>query len=282
MNQATRDAWNQNAEVWDNTQGDDGNQMQRLLVNPAAERLLEPRPGQTILEIACGNGVFARRLARLGAQVVATDFSEQLLARASARSSEHAAQIEYRLVDATSEEQLLALGAGRFDAAVANMALMDIATLEPLVAALGHLLKPGGRFVFSVCHPCFNSGSQHMLLEQEDREGEVVTTYAVKISQYLSLGPHKGLAVVGQPVPQYYFDRPLHVLFNSFFRAGFALDGLEEPAFGPEVQGRSRSLGWDGSFKEIPPVLAARMRLPLYESHNSSDCRGEKNIQTTS
>ncbi len=261
LNQATRDAWNQNAEVWDKTQGDDGNMMQGLLVNPAAERLLEPRPGQTILEIACGNGVFSRRLARLGAQVVATDFSEQLLALASARSAEHAGQIEYRLVDATSEEQLLALGAGRFDAAVANMALMDIATLEPLASALRQVLKPGGRFVFTVCHPCFNAGNQQMLLEQEDREGEMVTTYAVKISRYLGLGPHKGLAVVGQPMPQYYFDRPLYVLFGSFFRAGFALDGLEEPAFAPDVRGGKRALVWDGNFSEIPPVLAARLRL---------------------
>lgn len=261
MNQATRDAWNQNAEVWDQTQGDDGNSMQRLLVNPAAEHLLDVRPGQTILEIACGNGVFSRRLAQLGAQVVATDFSEQLLERARARSAEHAGQIDYRLADATSQEQLLALGRGRFDTAVANMALMDIATLEPLLAALGHLLKPGGHFVFTVCHPCFNSGGQHMLVEQEDREGEVVITYAVKIAQYLGLGPHKGLAVIGQPVPQYYFDRPLHVLFNSFFRAGFALDGLEEPAFDPGEQSGRRALSWNGNFHEIPPVLAARMRL---------------------
>ena len=259
LNQATHDAWNQNAEVWDATQGDDGNQTQRLLVNPAAERLLEPRPGQTILEIACGNGVFARKLARLGAQVVATDFSEALLERAKARSGDYAGQIDYRLVDATSEEQLLALGLGRFDAAVANMALMDIATLEPLLAALGQVLKPGGRFVFSVTHPCFNSGGQHLMLEQEDREGEIITTYSVKISTYLSLGPQKGLAIVGQPAPQYYFDRPLHVLFNSCFRAGFVLDGLEEPAFGPGMQG-SRALSF-ANLTDIPMVLVARMRL---------------------
>lgn len=258
LNAATRDAWNQNAEVWDNIQGDDGNQTQGLLVNPAAERLLEPQPGQTILEIACGNGVFARRLARLGAQVIATDFSEQLLARAQARSAELAGRIEYRLVDATNEQELLALGTGRFDAAVCNMALMDIATLEPLLAALGTLLKPGGRFVFSVTHPCFNSGSQHLVMEQEDQEGEIITTYSVKISTYLSQGPHKGLAVVGQPAPQYYFDRPLHVLFNSCFRAGFVLDGLEEPAFAPGTQS-SRALSFT-YLTDIPPVLVARMR----------------------
>jgi|SRR5579859_329283 len=260
LNLATRDAWNQNAEVWDRTQGDAGNAFQRLLIGPAAERLLALQPGESVLEIACGNGVFARQIARLGAQVLATDFSEQQLARARARTTEHAERIEYRLLDATSEEQLLALGTRRFDAAVANQALMDMATIDPLLSALGQLLKAGGRFVFSVTHPCFNTGSQHLVMEQEDREGEIVTTYSVKVSKYLTPTAHQGLAIIGQPVPQYYFDRPLHVLFTSCFRAGFALDGLEEPAFGPEVQG-SRPFSWDGDFKEIPPVLVARMRL---------------------
>lgn len=40
LNRATRDAWNQNAEVWDKVQGDTGNHYQRLLVAPATERLL--------------------------------------------------------------------------------------------------------------------------------------------------------------------------------------------------------------------------------------------------
>jgi len=135
---------------------------------------------------------------------------------------------------------------------------MDIATIDPLLAALGQVLKPGGRFVFSVTHPCFNNGGG-LTLEEEDREGEIITTYAVKISRYLTPTAHKGLAVIGQPAPHYYFERPLHVLFHSCFRAGFVLDGLEEPAFSPQDQG-NRPLSW-ANFKEIPPVLVARMRL---------------------
>lgn len=53
--------------------------------------------------------------------------------------------IEYHVLDATDEEGLMALGEGRFDAAVANMALMDITVIKPLFAALHRLLRPGGR-----------------------------------------------------------------------------------------------------------------------------------------
>src|SRR2546423_11118203 len=127
LNMEARDIWNLNAEFWDERMGD-GNSFQRLLTGPAAERLLDLQPGEAVLEIACGNGVFSRRMAQLGAQVLATDFSEKFLERARARGTEYAGRIEYRLVDATDEAQLMALGEIRFDAAGCKMAMIGIAT----------------------------------------------------------------------------------------------------------------------------------------------------------
>ena len=99
-----------------------------------------------------------------------------------------------------------------------------------------------------------------MMLEEVDIEGTIVSTYSVKVSQYLGLKPVKGLGIMNQPVPQYYFYRPLHSLLGTFFKSGLVLDGLEEPAFpGDNVAGSG--LGW-GKFHEIPPALVARLRLP--------------------
>lgn len=254
----TRDIWDRNAVFWDEKMGE-GNQFQKILVGPAAERLLWLERGEVVLDVACGNGVFARRLAQLGARVVACDFSEGLLRRARDRGAEHAERIEYRLVDATDEGQLLELGRGRFDAAVCNMALMDMTTIDPLMRALSQILKPGGRFVFSVSHPCFNSTGCKMVIEEETRDGELVVAYSVKVSNYLRLPPSKGLGIIGQPEPHYYFDRSIGVLFNAGFRAGFAMDGIEEPSFDEDVAAE-RPFAWP-NFTDIPPVLVARMRL---------------------
>jgi 2-polyprenyl-3-methyl-5-hydroxy-6-metoxy-1,4-benzoquinol methylase len=258
LNREAQAIWNQNAGFWDERMGD-GNLSQRLVTGPASERLLELKPGERVLEIACGNGVFTRRLAQLGARVLAIDFAQELLERARARSTEVADSIEYRLIDATDEARLLALGERQFDAAVCSMALMDMATIEPLMSALSQLLKPGGRFVFSVTHPCFNTTGTKLMVAEEDRDGELITTYSVNVSKYLGLGTTKGLAMIGQPAPHYYFNRPLSVLFNTCFRAGFVLDGLEEPVF-EDVVDPSRPLNWV-NFKEIPHALIARMWL---------------------
>ena len=110
----------------------EGNHWHRLLIAPAVEKLLCIQPGERVLELACGNGQFARRLASIGARVVACDSSAAFLDCARLRPSEHADRIEYRPMDLTGEEQLAALGAGEFDAAVCNMALMDIACITPL------------------------------------------------------------------------------------------------------------------------------------------------------
>src|SRR5712691_144155 len=124
LNQETHDIWNQNAAFWDGKVGE-GNRFQKVLIGPTSERLLDLTPGELVLEIACGNGNFARRMAQLGVQVVASDFSEKFIELAQARTTEHADHIAYRVIDATDETQLLALGKRRFDAAVCNMGLMD-------------------------------------------------------------------------------------------------------------------------------------------------------------
>jgi len=61
-NEETRQAWDANAAYWDEKMGE-GNDFVNLLQWPAILRLLDPQPGQRILDIATGNGLTARRLA---------------------------------------------------------------------------------------------------------------------------------------------------------------------------------------------------------------------------
>jgi 2-polyprenyl-3-methyl-5-hydroxy-6-metoxy-1,4-benzoquinol methylase len=265
-NEQTREAWNENADFWDERMGE-GNDFVEVLTWPAIERLLELQPGERVLDIACGNGLTSRRLAAMGVEVVAFDFAEELIAHAQrrtedARSAARGGGITYHVLDATDEAALLGLGEGGFDAALCNMALFDMAEIGPLMGALAQLLRPGGRFVFSVVHPCFNNSTMAHMAEMEDRAGDLVTVYSVKIYGYMTPTAARGAAIAGQPKPHIYFHRPLQELLGAGFRAGFYLDGLEERAFPPEHAPGRNPLSWSGKFSEIPPVLVARLRLP--------------------
>jgi 2-polyprenyl-3-methyl-5-hydroxy-6-metoxy-1,4-benzoquinol methylase len=247
--------WNKKAAFWDERMGE-GNAFQRVLISPATERLLKVRSTETVLDVACGNGVFSRRLAELSEEFVE-------LAQTRTKEAGYCDAVEYLVADATDEERMLALGEERFDAAVCNMALMDMPTIDPLMRALRRLLKPTGRFVFSVQHPAFNSNAIRLVLEGEDRDGALVETYSVEVTGYLHVPPGKGAGMPGEPVPHLYFHRPLSELFGACFKAGFTVDGMEEPSFA-EIGDGSRSdaspfFSWE-NFPDIPPVLVARAR----------------------
>ena len=84
LNDEGRELWNRKAEFWDALHGDEGNRFHRTLVSPAVEKLLALQAGERVLDIACGSGVMARRLAQLGALVLAFGLGAYLIAVTSA------------------------------------------------------------------------------------------------------------------------------------------------------------------------------------------------------
>lgn len=253
----SRNIWDTNAEAWDKRIGAGGG-WQSTLIFPMIETMLNIQPGERVLDIACGNGQFSRRLAALGTTVVASDFSPKLIELAKGRTTEHADRISYHVVDATDEAQLMALAGAdnmRFDAAVCSNAIMDMPATDPLFRSVAKLLKPDGRFVFSIMHPCFNGLSIAMQPELADYDQE--PTYSIKVSRYLSTSVTKGLAISDQPQQQYYWHRPLHMLFNSAFANGLVMDRLEEPAITADPPSKD-AFNW--SNYDMPPLLFARLR----------------------
>ena len=252
LHDEVRSTWDELAAFWDERM-EAGLTWQRHLIQPAVERLLRLQPGERVLEIACGNGEFARRMSELGGQVLAVDFSDGMLERARV----HGGDIDYRRADAMDEAAILALGEpGSFDAVVSNMAIMDMESIEPMVAASSRLLKPAGRFVFSTLHPAFNSGDVRPMVEF-DMEGGLREIYSVKVSSYSRSSSGKGVAIPDQPVEQWYFHRPLWMILQPFFDHRFALDGLEEPLVGAE-HGKQGTPGF--VYTQVPGVLVARLR----------------------
>jgi SAM-dependent methyltransferase len=253
-------AWEANAGFWDDYVGPEGNVFHRLLVAPAQMRLLGLKAGERVVELACGNGQFSREMARAGAEVTASDFSAVFVERARKHASDAGLSISCEVADVTDERQILALGeASSFDAAVCTMAVHDIADLAPMASALRTMLKPEGRFVFSVMHPAFNATNPVFVAETADEDGDVQTRYALKISRYRDRAPERGIGILGQPEPHWYFPRTFTELLAPFLAAGWGLDGLEEPAFSADLATPEKPFSWT-NYPSIPPVLVVRLR----------------------
>lgn len=249
--------WNRIAPWWAEQIGE-GNDFQLRLIMPTTDRLLMPSAGRRILDVACGNGNYARRLGRLGCRVLATDAAENFLADARRRTTPVDGDIEYRQCDATDEAAVLALAEpASFDSIVCSMAVMDFPVIDPLFRAARTLIKPAGRFVFSISHPCFNSNASRMTAELINECGRTEQVFGVQITKYIAETTDLASGILNQPEPHYTYHRPLNVLVRQAVAAGWVVDAMEEPAFPPGVGAKS-AFSW-AKRPEVPPAMVVRL-----------------------
>lgn len=110
-------------------------------------RWLAVGPGAKALDVACGGGAPALRLARsTGCHVTGIDISEEAIAKAerSAASSGIAERVRFLRHDASMP---LPFAPGSFDAILCIDALVHIAGRDRVMAGWHELLRPGGRLV---------------------------------------------------------------------------------------------------------------------------------------
>jgi len=101
----------------------------------AALDLLDPQPGEHILDVGCGDGTLTLKIKGMGADVVGIDNSLSMVAAAKAKG------LDARLMDAAQ----LKFGEA-FDAAFSNATLHWVLDKERAARAIWFALKPSGRF----------------------------------------------------------------------------------------------------------------------------------------
>ena len=78
--------WGDAADWYDGLVGEAGSEYHRHVVLPGAARLLATKPGDSVLDLACGQGVFCRLLARQGVQATGVDAAPDLIRFAKDRN----------------------------------------------------------------------------------------------------------------------------------------------------------------------------------------------------
>lgn len=107
--------------------------------------------GVRVLELACGEGRASRALAGMGAEVVGVDISSRLLAVASEQERRAPLGVTYLRGDVQESGWW---DGSPFELVVCNHGLADIGDLDAVMSTASQVLRPGGRFVFSILHPC--------------------------------------------------------------------------------------------------------------------------------
>lgn len=189
----------------------------------AALDLLDPQPGETILDVGCGDGTLTLQIKDRGADVVGIDNNLSMIGAARAKG------LDARLMDAAELKF-----AEAFDAAFSNATLHWVLDKERAARAIWFALKNGGRFAGEFG----GAGNLQQLRDALDAE-LVARGYRPPVEQANWYPTAEGFAVVYEEagftaIEAELIDRPTELEHGvggwvAVFRAGW-LDAAGVPA----------------------------------------------------
>lgn len=196
---------------------------------------------QRICDLACGQGVIARELAARGAIVVGVDHSTALLDIAQQHGCPDGMTIEYIRDDA---QHLQAIDDAAFDGVVCNLALMDIPDLVATLRSVDRILRPGGWFVSTITHPCFQAPHSDWV-EFGGKLVRVIGDYNIE-GFWRSDDPETARGRIGAQ------HRTISTYLNSLIAAGLSIVAVREPVETPDAS--DQATGWT----DLPLALIVR------------------------
>jgi SAM-dependent methyltransferase len=250
--------WDPVAAWYDKLVGEAGSDYHKNVILPAALRMLDARPGESVIDICCGQGVLVRPLLEAGiGSFTGVDASPRLIEAAKSRHGTDP-RVSWIVADVC---QPGAWADGSYDAAACLMAVHDVADAVALFSNVARSIKPGGRAVFVFMHPCFRiprkthwgwDGDQKIQYRRVDGYG---TPLEIPITTH----PGKGTGEL-----TVFHHRPLARLLTSMGEGGLAVLACEElyshrrsQASGPFSKAEHRAA------EEFPLFIALKaMRMP--------------------
>jgi ubiquinone/menaquinone biosynthesis C-methylase UbiE len=251
-------SWGPVAKWYDETVEEKGSYQQDLIL-PNLLRLMDIQKGENVLDLACGQGLFARAFHLAGAKVTGADISKELVDIATKKSPK---EITYHVASA---DTLPFLKDESVDKVAIVLALQNIENFRETIAECARVLTANGTLYMVLNHPAFRipKASSWEFDEKKNAQYRRIDRYLSEIRTEIAMHPglnaSKGRVgrtsneVLGEQTVS--FHRPLQLYFKTFAKSGFAVLRLEEWISGKKSQDGPRGIAEDFARKEIPLFL---------------------------
>lgn len=239
-------SWSKVAKWYDNLLKEEGT-YQKDLILPNLLRLLEIKKDETILDLACGQGFFARKIYeefyKKGVRVIAADVSKELVVIAKKNSPK---EIKFEVTPANN---LNFLPANSVDKITLVMAIQNIEDVSGVFKECYRVLKLSGKLLIVMNHPAFRVPKESSW--EYDEKNKIQYR---RVDGYLSESKVKIQMHPGDKPSEYTisFHRPLQFYFKLLGKNNFCVSRLEEWNSNRKSQPGPRAVAEDKSRKEIP------------------------------
>jgi ubiquinone/menaquinone biosynthesis C-methylase UbiE len=207
-----------NAKFWIKIIRENLDRYRTELTNPAVLDAVGDCSGSRLLDAGCGEGYLSRMFAERDAQVDGIDSSPSLVEAARAASSPETDRIDYHIGDVTCMD----FDGESFDIVVCNHLLNDLPAPVDAISEFYRVLKPGGRLVILMLHPCFYGF----------RVRSAKDSTRLPVSDYFTARRAEqpfNVAGILSPAPVTVYVRSLEYYFEAIMSTGFRITSLREP-----------------------------------------------------
>ncbi len=288
-------SWGKVADWYDEYLTDEDS-YQKQVILPNLMRVLDPKPHEKILDIACGQGFFTEELAIRGVDAIGFDISPELVRKAESR-------LQYQKIDnakffVSPADDMSKVATSTIDNAICVLASQNIKELDQMFAEAARVLKraklvdrvgasirkakdskkfedfkdlpsfKGGRLILVINHPSFRipRGSDWHYEERahdphKGEQGRVVYQYLSEGKITIDMNPGIPKERSRDKVYTISYHRPLQVFTKWLTKHGFAITRIEEWASHKKSATGPRATAEDTARKEIPLFMCIEASL---------------------
>ncbi len=208
--------WKAAADAWIERQGELGDVARRDVLDPCLDHVLGSVEGLEVLDVGCGEGRYARKLALRGAVVTGIDPVALFIDHAKKRHPEG----QYLVAPAES----IPLESDAFDLTLSYLTIVDIPDYRSAIKEMARATKPDGRVVVVTVSNMASTSTGWVKDDSGRKLFRAVDRYMEEFAMELEWF---GATVIN-------YHRPTSAILNEFFKAGMVMDGFWEPLPAPD------------------------------------------------
>lgn len=252
-------SWNRVAPWYNKIVGKEGHYYHEHVVLPGVLRLLNLKSEDTLVDLACGQGVLARSIPTIK-KYLGLDLAKELIKEAKDRNRQ--ANHEFLVCDLSN---LLREREEKFDKATIILALQNIEQTENVIKNAANYLKKGGQLVIVLNHPAFRIPRQSgwSVDEKNKQQQRFVNRYLSTLKIPIDMNPGEKNVERNQEQNKkitWSFHHSLQDYSQMLFQAGFMIEKIEEWSSDKESTGKTAKME-NRARAEIPLFMAISARL---------------------